>query len=424
MSIKKLYVSEFAKFSAVLLSSNVLSQVIAIAVYPLLTRLFSPDVFGEYNWFLSLVGILTLITTGRYELAIVLAKTEKQAVALFQLSLLIAGICFVLFFGITAFWKSEIAALFHREQLVELLPFLPFYLLIAGIWQSLNNYFIRLKRFNNISSYNLFQSLFNSGLKCWFGFKGYLQHGLVMGHFWGQAIATLGSLIAGRKTLKPLKQWDKTEIINMAKTYSDFPKYKLPYGLLDAFAENLPVLLLSAYYGMEQIGLFSLALVMGFTPVFVFNKSVYQILYQKSSELMRNGAKILPVFMKYWKICLRCLLPFFVLFLFMPDVFFTTLFGSKWTGVGFYLKCMLPWLFLVVLNAALYFIPDLFSRQKTAMNIEIAYTALRLIILFVGAYFQNFQWAVALYCAASAVILAIRMLWCYCLINKYEFSLR
>jgi O-antigen/teichoic acid export membrane protein len=104
----------------------------------------------------------------------------------------------------------------------------------------------------------------------------------------------------------------------------------------------------------------------------------------------------------------------------MPESFFVMLFGIKWIGVGSYLKWMLPWLFLVILNASLGFIPDLFFRQKTAMHIEIIYFVIRLIALLLGIYFHNFGLAVHLYCGVSALMMAVKVIWYFRLIKKYE----
>jgi O-antigen/teichoic acid export membrane protein len=404
----------------VLLSSNFLSQVIGFAIYPILTRLYIPEAFGEFSLFLSIVGILTLLTTGKYDLAIVIPKSEKNAVALVQLSLILTGFFFIVFFIIIVFWKEPIALLFNQKHLITLLPYLPFYLLLGGIWQTLNYYFIRQKRYYNISIYNISQSVINSGLKCILGFRGFLQYGLVFGQFFGQLLATIGSIIAGKSILNHLKQWDKQTIVAMAKRYANFPKFKLPHGMLNAFTGNLPVLLLSAYFEMTEIGLFSLAMTIGFRPVSLFSNSVYQILFRKMSERMQNKENIKKECLLFCKICVIFILPFFILGMFIPADFFVLLFGSKWVGVGFYFKLLLPCLFLSTMIASLSFVPDIFSKQKTAMNIEFLNIMLRIISLTTGIYFHDFNLAIILYCCTATCVLGIKLAWYFKLINTYE----
>jgi O-antigen/teichoic acid export membrane protein len=421
--IKDIYSSEFFKHSTVLLSSNAISQFIAIIVYPFITRIYSREAFGEFNLFLSIVGILTLLTTGKYELAIVLPKAEKKAAALFQLSFLLTVFVSVLAFILIFFRKESIASFFHQENLVPLLSFLPFYLLMGGLWQTLNYYFIRQKKYYNISAYNIIQSSTNSLLKCLFGLKGFLQYGLVWGQFAGQLSAILTSVVAGRKAFKSLKHWKKHDIIQVAKTYSNFPKFELFREFINSFAGNLPVLLLSVYFGMGEIGLFALALSIGFRPVNLFSNSVCQVLFKRTSEQLQNKRKIKKDLWMFCKTCICVLLPFFILLFFVSDELFEFLFSSKWKESGFYLKLMLPWLFLVVLEASMSFIPDLFFKQKTALNIEFMYLILRVFALAIGIRFHHFDLAIGLYCGVSACVLLIKLIWYSRLIKKYELSL-
>ncbi|GHT39074.1 polysaccharide biosynthesis protein [Bacteroidia bacterium] len=422
-NIKKVYSSEFFKYSAALLSSNAISQLIGIAAYPFITRIYSPEIFGEFTFFLSIVGILAIFPTGRYELAIILPKSEKKAIALFQLCILLNGLFFLLSSFIIVIWKAKIASFFHQESLLALLPFLPFLVLLTGLWQTFNYYFIRQKKYYNISAYNITQSIIGSGLKCVLGIKGFLQSGLVWGTLSGQFFAIIISLIAGKSQLKEVKKTDKAKIMQTAKTYVNFPKFELPNELLNTFAGSLPVLLLSFYFKMGEIGLFSLALTVGFRPVNLFSTSVYQVLFRKMSERLQNREKLKRELLLFCKTCIITILPFFILFLFISEWAFEILFGWEWKAAGFYLKCMLPWLFLVVLVASISFIPDLFFRQKTAMHIEIVYVILRILALFTGIYFQSFRLAVILYCGISALMLFVKLSWYFCLIKRYESSL-
>jgi O-antigen/teichoic acid export membrane protein len=419
-NIKKTYASEFFKYSAALLSSNAISQLIAILAYPLITRIYSREIFGEFNVFFSIVSVLSILPTGKYELAIVLPKSEKKAFALFQLCLILNLCLFVVTFVILFFWKEGIASLFKQEHLKDLLPFLPFLILLAGLWQALNYFFIRQKKYYNISAYNITQSIISSGLKCLLGIKGFIQSGLVWGTFLGQFLAILISFSKSGISLKKIRKVKKVELMDVAKMYSNFPKFEMPHEMLNSFAGNLPVLLLSIYFEMGEIGLFSLALTVGFRPVNLFCNSVYQVLFKKTSERVHHRENFKNELLLFCKMCMVGILPFFLFFFFISEWIFGLLFGLEWKEAGYYLKLMLPWLFMVVLVASISFVPDLFFKQKTAMKIEIIYVILRIIALILGIYSQNFHLAILLYCGISAFMLIVKLLWYFRLIKKYE----
>ena len=70
-----------------LVSGNVWAQVIAFASYLILSRLFSPEDFGFYNVFFSYIEVLVIVSTCKYELAVVLADNDREAAAVSRLAL-------------------------------------------------------------------------------------------------------------------------------------------------------------------------------------------------------------------------------------------------------------------------------------------------------------------------------------------------
>ena len=68
----------FFRDAGVLAAAYVLSQAIWLGSAPILTRLYSPDDFGLWALFTTIVSILTTIATLRYEFAIVLPRGERE----------------------------------------------------------------------------------------------------------------------------------------------------------------------------------------------------------------------------------------------------------------------------------------------------------------------------------------------------------
>ena len=79
--------SSFIRDGITLVSGNVWAQAIAFVSYLVLSRLFSPEDFGLYNIFFSYIEVLVIVSTCKYELAIVLADSDREAAAVSRLSL-------------------------------------------------------------------------------------------------------------------------------------------------------------------------------------------------------------------------------------------------------------------------------------------------------------------------------------------------
>ena len=79
MSLSSIVKSSGVRNFTKLLSANVVAQVIGLVVYPILTRMYAPEDFGLLNLFLSIGGVLAILSTAEYYYAIVLPKEEKDA---------------------------------------------------------------------------------------------------------------------------------------------------------------------------------------------------------------------------------------------------------------------------------------------------------------------------------------------------------
>ena len=416
--------SEFIKNSLMLLSSDFIAQIIALAIYPVITRLYSPDQFGEFSLFLTIATLLTILSTGKYELAILLPKKDSFAQSVFQLCIFINVFLFLFLFPVSFFIKGPVAKLFDSALLSRYLPLLPILVLLSGLWQTLRYYLIRRKSFKSIGVYNITQGGINSGLKYFLGVFGLLNTGLVLATIFGQFVALLIALAFCSKRIFQGQIVKVRAIKAVLKRYSRFPKFELPQAAINTLSGGLPILILSAYFDLKLVGFFSLAFTIGFRPINLFCNSMYQVLYQKMAE---NVNRKLPIYIQLRKFARQVLLftsiPFILVFIYANNIF-DFIFGAEWFESGTYFKLMLPWLFTILFASSISFIPQLFERQKQSMIIEIGYITLRIVTLFTGVFYNSFYLSIALFCGISSVILVGKVFWYYTLVKNYENTIR
>ena len=102
------------------------SQIIPLAILPILTRLYSPEEFGTLALYIAFFSILSVVVTGRYEMAIMLPKKEKDAISLFQISFLFSFIFSIFFLLVILFNSESIISFLKINSSVAWLYFLPF----------------------------------------------------------------------------------------------------------------------------------------------------------------------------------------------------------------------------------------------------------------------------------------------------------
>ncbi len=86
---KLLLDSDYLKDLSKLVSGSMIANLLPILISPVLSRMYSPETFGTFGLYISIVNIATVVFTGRYEYAIVLSKTRKEVMELFYLAMLI-----------------------------------------------------------------------------------------------------------------------------------------------------------------------------------------------------------------------------------------------------------------------------------------------------------------------------------------------
>lgn len=419
-TIQRITKSELTKNSAKLLSANVVAQAIGLLVYPLLTRLYTPDDFGLLNLFLSIGGVLVLLSTAEYQYAIVLPKKDEDARACFHIGFgILIGITILC--AISAVFSPQIARLFKAPALADYYPLMCVFVFCSGLWTLLNYWYIRHKQFGAVSGYQLTQSIGNAGFKYGFGCADWLRSGLIVSTILGPIIALTTSICRHfKRDIVPLFVFDKQHCRAMAKQYANFPKFSLPRALINNFSSNLPILLLTPFFGLAEIGYFGMALTLAFRPINMISGSLYQVFFQRTSEQVQNRQSILPFFRKFVKNTLVIVIPSFVVLYFVLPWLTEWLLGAGWSLTGEYIRLMLPWLAANCITTPIEYLIDVFKQQKYNLVAESIYLTLRLISLIMGIYLNNFSIAITLYSVSGMLYRICYCVWLYKIIKRYE----
>jgi len=406
-----------------LLTANVFAQVIGLLVYPVLTRLYAPEDFGLFNLFTSIGGTLVLIATFEWHKAIVLPKEDEQARAAVHLSM-VPVIALTVLVGLTIPFARPILGLCKSAELAPYYWLLPVYVLLQSVWNILNYWYIRRKAFGSISGYQVSQSLFSAGYKAGFGWLGYLSGGLIYASVLSPLCGLLLSIgSTAKKHLRYLLHWNAAACREVAGTYRNFPKYSLPHSLINYIAGQLPVLLLTPFFGTRLVGFWGMAVLLSFAPISMITNALYQVLYQKTTMQVNARSHIALFYRQFTIWSIAVIVPFFAGLWFILPWLTQWFLGDEWRVSGEYIRWLLPWLLCMFLCASTGYLFDIFGKQKQGLTFEIIIAIGRLAGLGIGIWRHDFMLAIACYAIVSAVINGIQYIWLMSLVKKYEDSL-
>jgi O-antigen/teichoic acid export membrane protein len=427
----KLKKSSFIRDGITLVSGNVWAQAIAFVSYLVLSRLFSPEDFGLYNIFYSYIEVLIIVSTCKYELAIVLADTDREAAAVGRLALrlntFISLALLTVLLVLTLLGRSEA---FAATRLAGLNPMLALLVLpmvfLCGTSRVYSFTLNRFRRFRSIALSEVVGSTSGVLLKVLFGLPqlaSTLWHsvGLPLGTVLGRACANVNLALQWRCLDLP-RDIGRDERRAAAVRFRNFPLFTMPKDLINSLSYNLPFLWLALYFDKAEVGLFSLALTCTFRPINIFNNAFEKLLYVRVAEKVRAHQPIGGDIRRFALVLNAVALPLFaVAFLFGGEIF-GFLFGDRWAGCGYYLRCLLPWVYVVLTSSSLMFIANVFGRQRTEFFFYIALLILRIAAIAVGLHAGSFRLAILLFAAAGAAMSLALLAWYISLVRRYDNS--
>lgn len=365
-NLQKIWSTDFNKAVITLLSGTALAQLITFALYPLISRLYSPTDFGVFGLITSVMGIIALIATTRYELAIILPQDDQEAGNVLSLSFIINFIISILSLVVIAVlyvFIDDLGMRFHDHQvLLFSIPILVFFTSSSNILQ---NWLLRKKEYKALSASKILQSLLNNGIIILLGLLSIGVLGLFAGLLISSVITVLFLFIRFKKVNdQNVLSFEKIGMSSVAKKYIDFPKANSFQALSESFQSQGIIFFISYFFSMQVVGLYSFALRILMAPLFFFVNSFTQVFYQTASERYSKGENLVPLLKK--TVSNLALLAFplmLVLLLFGPSLF-AFVFGEEWRESGVYARLLAPYICLDFLRYGVSQLPIILGKVK------------------------------------------------------------
>lgn len=404
--------SEFSKNVLTLMTGTTIAQVIPIAISPILTRIYTPEDFGVFALFVSIVGIMAVISTGKYEMSLVLPKKDTFA---YQL-LILSGII-VLVSSIIYLFSVVIANTFYSIDTIYYL--LPLTVLFIGLNNTFDKYNNRIKNYKLMSYQRLIKTTIESIVSIAFMVLFHLKSGLIWGFVIGYLVSNFTMLYINVKSFQQKAfRVSKAKTKVLAKKYINFPKYNMPHAMLNTVSANAPIFLIPIFYGNATLGLYAFGLKIVQAPLGLLSNAIFNVLGQKMAEEYVKGNEIYSIFKIMLKSLLKISLLMIPFFIFADDIF-SFIFGIEWLEAGSYIQIMSIILVGTFILSSFSIIPHIFGQQKKAFIIEIIATFTRVLPFVIGGYFfnLNIEEVLCIYVFLYSLVLFYGLIWLYSMVK-------
>ena len=334
MWLRNLHNSELFKNTSTLITGTAVAQLIPILLQPVLRRYYPPEIFGAYAVYLSLVGILIIISSFKYELAIILPGKDKEATNIVLLAqLLNFGFNFVLFCLIIVFSHRILKLLNLPEKYTLFLYLVPVGTFLYNLYISINYWLIRQKAFLPVSVNKFvrrgFEGLFQVLFK-WIGFSNGLVFGDLIGHF----ANNISGLIQSLKKEFRFGDLSICKLKYVAKKYVDYPRYNLVPSFMSACSFLLPMIFINKFFSTQYAGYFDLSKLLLSLPFALIATSISNVLLQRTSEKFKSKISFKREIISMFLIVFTIAVIEVVIIEFFGIDLFRIVFGAEWIISG------------------------------------------------------------------------------------------
>lgn len=194
----------------------------------------------------------------------------------------------------------------------------------------------------------------------------------------------------------------------------------MPKEFVSSFSANMPLFLLAFWFDNALLGLYSLALTFTQRPVNILANVFEKVFYASCSEKVRDRLPIRHDIRRFLLVLNAVAIPLALLGFFFAEPVFTFLFGEKWIGTGYYVRCLIPWLLVVLSVNSLTFVANIFGTQRVDFILQLVQLVLRVVALLIGIVQADYRLAILLFCLASTAVQLCQLAWYLLQIFRYQ----
>nr|WP_246279541.1 oligosaccharide flippase family protein [Psychromicrobium silvestre] len=402
--------NDFLRHVATLLVGTTAAQALLLLLTPVLSRLYSPQDYGLFSIYSSIVSTLAVVAALRYDMAIMLPDQDADAKVLkrgaTRLILLVCLIATVVC-GIAA---PMIASAVGDPSLAPWLFLIGLSTFTLAEISALTYWLNRKSEYRAIGVNRVLQSGGTAVAQLGLALAklGGIT-GLIIGALLGQTAAWLTLRHKAREVRSGLEE-SNTSLRKLLRRYRRMPLLNGPNVLVDAVRVNGINIMIGIVYSGSLLGQFYMAWRVLQVPLGLINGALAQVFFQKLSVTER-GSMFRFAKASILRSAALGVVPFLIIYFLSPWIFPVVL-GAQWGDAGYIAQALVPWLYMSLITSPISTVFVVTETQHYMLIHSIFYAGVPLALLYFlkGDIVSNLSivaWAMAL----ILVIFAALALW-------------
>lgn len=361
------------------LSGTALAQIIHLLITPILTRIYSPDEFGQLALLISFSGLATAIATLKLDIAIVIADNNEQR----TLDAFIWKFSFI--FSIILFLFSGVIFASGYTQYAILSAFLAVLTFLRSPYQSKRSILNAKGKYKEISIGKIIENVSNGSLALLFGLFKLEQIGLLI----AKSLSFLIPLVYYKKKVDPIVK--DTELLDSKETiskYKNFPKLSVISTLVNQLDINFFTFGFLYLYSQSTIGFLSMTSRVLSLPINFIGLAFLDVFREKAAHDIRVHGECRTTFVKFLLTLLALSLVLFLVINSFGVFLFKFILGTQWEQAGVFAEIAIFYYCLRLVSSPLGFMYSLRDKQKLEMFFKFFILFCSVLTILFAQHFQ------------------------------------
>lgn len=373
----RLPVGTLVRRAAGLGTGAAIGQAAVVGATPVLARMYDKEDFGALAVFLAASGVAIVVSSLRYEQAILVAEEDREAGAVVKISAGLVVLTVLATAVLALAGGPMLAEATSTPELERLLWLLPPVVGLGGAHQILVAWATRVGAFRSLSQSKAAVGISLAASQILLGWWIHGPVGLVA----GVGVSWLVGIVFLLPAASGMGRAGDHEAMAVARRFRRFPQFSLWASLLNRGALEIPAVALAMLHGPEVAGAFLLANRVVATPTRLVTESAYQVYVNEASRLHREAPENLhTLFVRtVRRLSLLSIPPALFLAVLGPRAF-TLVFGAEWTEAGEYVRVLALVLIAMLVTQPVASTLWIAERQDLQLLREVA----RFVLVLVG----------------------------------------
>lgn len=366
---------------------TVFVQLIPILASLLITRIFVPEVFGEFSTWLAVVTLIAVMVTLRLETALAITGdgvVRKKAVLF--ISLISLGITFALLLILLMLYVLGFTSSFFLSNYLLLLC-APAALVLAlnVVWQT---WAAVEGHYNKMTLMRIIQAAVLAVLQILFGVFYPTALSLSISFFVAGLFSFVVCLLLMPNVLRQ-RYFKLLELKAFVSRYKRFPIYSLPADAINTATAQLPLIVIAYRFGLDVAGFFSLTLRVLGAPIGLVGKAILDVFkrYAAQQYLTQGNCK------KLYEVTFLGLAAASVVFVvttcFVGETIFQVAFGDDWRMSGTMAIWLIPMFAMRFMASPLSYMVYIVEKQHVDLMWQLGLAIVTLMSLYVLSDYKN-----------------------------------